>query len=418
MVMELPQLEPSRHLAEVRYEIRGPLARRAQELEDDGFEIIKLNIGNPGAFGLRMPEQMRRAMVQNLAASEAYCHQRGIFPAREAVAMEMQLDCATDISADQVFLGAGVSELIMMAMRGMLDPGDEVLLPSPDYPLWTAAVVIHGGTAVHYHCTPEREFVPDPAEIAALTGKRTKALVLVNPNNPTGAVYPHQTLAEIIRVAEDHGIVVLSDEIYDRMLYDNTEFRPVRSLIRHTLCGTFGGLSKAWRAAGLRVGWLAFSGEREHAQAYIEALDLLASLRLCSNVTGQWAVQTALGGHQSIQGLTAPGGRLYETRAHILAKVERSRFLSVVPPRGAMYAFIKVDTDLLPGFDDQDFALELLERKHVLIAPGSSFNFPTTDHFRVTLLPLPEVIDDVFVRIEDLLEEYEAQHRRATVHGD
>ncbi|MCX7430710.1 MAG: aminotransferase class I/II-fold pyridoxal phosphate-dependent enzyme [Planctomycetia bacterium] len=410
--MSLPPLRASEHLHDVKYEIRGALARRAEQLEREGHEIIKLNIGNPGAFGFRMPGSMRVAIVENLHQADPYSHQKGIFPAREAVVMQQQNRGVMDVTADDVFIGNGCSELIMLAMRALLNPGDEVLVPSPDYPLWTASVVIHGAKAVHYPCRPENGFVPDPAEVESLITDRTRAIVVINPNNPTGAVYPRETLAALAEIAERRHLVFCADEIYDEMLYGDAAFVPAATLAKNTLCLTFGGLSKIYRACGLRVGWLVFSGEREHAGDYIQAVELLASLRLCSNVPGQYAVQTALGGHQSIFDLTRPGGRLHATRAAVLEAVGRSRYLSVVPPRGAMYAFVRVHADRLPGgvkkFDDQAFALDLLERKHVLVAPGSSFNVPYRDHFRVTLLPDAEQMADVFARIESLLDEYAA----------
>jgi alanine-synthesizing transaminase len=410
--MSLPPLRASEHLHEVKYEIRGALARRAEQLEREGHEIIKLNIGNPGAFGFRMPGSMRVAIVENLHQADPYSHQKGIFPAREAVVMQQQNRGVMDVTADDVFIGNGCSELIMLAMRALLNPGDEVLVPSPDYPLWTASVVIHGAKAVHYPCRPENGFVPDPTEVESLITDRTRALVVINPNNPAGAVYPRETLAALAEIAERRHLVFCADEIYDEMLYGDAAFVPAATLAKNTLCLTFGGLSKIYRACGLRVGWLVFSGEREHARDYIQAVELLASLRLCSNVPGQYAVQTALGGHQSIFDLTRPGGRLHATRAAVLEAVGRSRYLSVVPPRGAMYAFVRVHADRLPGgvkkFDDQAFALDLLERKHVLVAPGSSFNVPYRDHFRVTLLPDAEQMADVFARIESLLDEYAA----------
>ena len=410
--MSLPLLRASEHLHDVKYEIRGALARRAEQLEREGHEIVKLNIGNPGAFGFRMPGSMRVAIVENLHQADPYSHQKGIFPAREAVVMQQQNRGVMDVTADDVFIGNGVSELIMLAMRALLNPGDEVLVPSPDYPLWTASVVIHGAKAVHYPCRPENGFVPDPAEVESLVTDRTRALVVINPNNPTGAVYPRETLAALAGIAERRHLVFCADEIYDEMLYGDAAFVPAAMLVKNTLCLTFGGLSKIYRACGLRVGWLVFSGEREHARDYIQAVELLASLRLCSNVPGQYAVQTALGGHQSIFDLTRPGGRLHATRAAVLQAVARSRYLSVVPPQGAMYAFVQVHADRLPGggktFSDQAFALDLLERKHVLVAPGSSFNVPYRDHFRVTLLPDAEQMADVFARIEALLDEYAA----------
>jgi alanine-synthesizing transaminase len=409
--MSLQPLRASEHLHEVKYEIRGALARRAEQLEREGHDVIKLNIGNPGAFGFRMPPSMRVAIVENLHQADPYSHQKGIFPAREAVVMQQQNRGVMDVTADDVFIGNGVSELIMLAMRALLNPGDEVLVPSPDYPLWTASVVIQGAKAVHYPCRPERGYVPDPEEIERLVTDKTRAIVVINPNNPSGAVYPREVLAALAAIAARRHLVLCADEIYDEMLYDDAEFVPLATLARHSLCLTFSGLSKVYRACGLRVGWLVFSGEREHARDYIQAIDLLASLRLCSNVPGQFAVQTALGGHQSIFELTRPGGRLHATRAALMDAIAKSRWLSLEPaPTGAMYGFVKVLTDRLPGglaaFDDQVFALDLLERKHVLVAPGSSFNVPYRDHFRVTLLPDAEEMAEVCSRIESLLDEY------------
>ena len=408
--MTLLPLRASEHLHEVKYEIRGALARRAEQLEREGHDVVKLNIGNPGAFGFRMPSSMRVAIVENLHQADPYSHQKGIFPAREAVVMQQQNRGVMDVTADDVFIGNGVSELIMLAMRALLNPGDEVLVPSPDYPLWTASVVIHGAKAIHYPCRPERGFVPSPEEVESLVTDRTRAIVVINPNNPSGAVYPREVLAALADIAERKHLVLCADEIYDEMLYDTADFVPLATLAKQSLCLTFSGLSKVYRACGLRVGWLVFSGEREHARDYIHAIDLLASLRLCSNVPGQFAVQTALGGHQSIFELTRPGGRLHATRAALLDAMARSRWLSLQTPMGAMYGFVRVHAERLPGglagFDDQAFALDLLERKHVLVAPGSSFNVPYRDHFRVTLLPDAEQMVDVCGWIESLLNEY------------
>ncbi|HEX2735817.1 MAG TPA: aminotransferase class I/II-fold pyridoxal phosphate-dependent enzyme [Polyangiaceae bacterium] len=401
--MTLAPLLASEHLKDVRYEIRGNLARRADELERSGYEIVKLNIGNPGAFGFRMPETMRRAMVENLQQAEPYCHQKGIFPAREAVVMKQQERGILDVSADEVFIGNGVSELIMICMRALLNPGDEVLVPSPDYPLWTASVVIHGGKAVHYQCPPRLGFQPDLDALEAQITAKTRAIVVINPNNPTGAVYSKATLQRIAELAERHHLVLFADEIYDEMLYDNSVYVPMASLAKGTLCATFSGLSKIYRACGLRVGWVSFSGTRSHAQEYLKGIELLASLRLCSNVPGQWAVQTALGGYQSIFDLTRPGGRLYESRKALLTATANSDWLYTTPPGGAMYGFVGVRTELLPNFDDQTFAMQLLEKKHVLLAPGTSFNVPYRDHFRTTFLPESKQLRDVFGRIEELL---------------
>ncbi len=412
--MPIRTIRPSPGLANVRYEIRGRLARRAHEMERLGYDIVSLNIGNPGAFGFRTPETMRLAMIENLRAAEGYCHQKGIFPAREAVVMQQQERGVRGVSADDVFIGNGVSELIDLTLRALLAADEEVLVPSPDYPLWTAAVNLNRGRAVHYPCRPERGFVPDPEEIESLITKRTRAIVVINPNNPTGAVYPRAVLEAIARIAEKHHLVVLADEIYDQMTYDDAEFVPMATLVQQTLCGTLCGLSKVYRACGYRVGWAVFSGDVEHSREYLSALELLSSLRLCSNVPGQWAVQTALGGYQSIKELVAPGGRLYESRKAIVDAVKASRFLYLTPPKGAMYAFVGVRTDSLPAFDDQQFALDLLEYKHVLVAPGSSFNVPYGNHFRVTNLPEPRMISDVFGRMEELLGNYAVGESPAT----
>ena len=399
------EIEASSKLKQVRYEIRGKLARRAHELERQGYEITQLNIGNPGLFGLRTPETMRLAMIENLPAAEAYSNQKGIFPAREAVVMQQQSRGVEGVTAEHVFIGNGVSELIDLTLRGLLNPGDEVLIPSPDYPLWTAATVLNGGKAVYYPCPESQGFNPDPAAIEALITPRTRALVIINPNNPTGAVYDRERLTAIAKLAERHNLVVMSDEIYDQMLYDDAEFVPMATLCKDTLCATFSGLSKVYRACGYRVGWVSFSGAVDRSERYLTALDLLAALRLCSNVPGQWAVQTALGGFQSIGRLCAPGGRLYQSRQAVLDGVTKSRFLNLVAPRGAMYAFIGVDKHKLPGFDDEQFAMELLEQQHVLIAPGSSFNGPDRDHFRITTLPEEARLAEVFQRVEHVLEQ-------------
>jgi alanine-synthesizing transaminase len=303
-------------------------------------------------------------------------------------------------------------------LRALLNEGDEVLVPSPDYPLWTAAVTLNRGRAVHYPCRPENAFVPDPQELARLVTPRTRAVVIINPNNPTGAVYPRAVLEALAQLAERRGLIVFSDEIYDQMTYDGAEFVPMATLVRDTLCATLSGLSKVYRACGYRVGWAAFSGRTHAAADYLNALELLMSLRLCSNVLAQWAVQTALGGHQSILELVSPGGRLHDSRAAILTAVQGSRFLRLAPPGGAMYAFVGVDTRVLPDFDDQQFTLDLLEQKHVLVAPGVSFNVPYRNHFRITNLPDAATLRDVFGRIDELLSAYAAAARESRLRED
>jgi alanine-synthesizing transaminase len=358
---------------------------------------------------------MRLAMIENLHSSEPYCHQKGVFPAREAVVMQQQDRGIQGVTAEEVFIGNGVSELIDLSLRALLNPGDEVLIPSPDYPLWTAGVTLNQGKAVHYDCLPENGFLPDPAQLKKLINRRTRAVVIINPNNPTGAVYPRELLASIVELAEQRELVVFSDEIYDQMVFDDAEFVPVAQLVKNTLCGSFSGLSKVYRACGYRVGWVTFSGALEHARDYLHGLELLASLRLCSNVPGQWAVQTALGGFQSIRELVRPGGRLYESRQVVIDSVAASPYLSLVAPAGAMYAFIGVNKDRLPAFDDHQFGLDLLESKHVLVAPGTSFNVPYNNFFRITILPDAGVLKDVFQRIDSVLAGYASDQRLESV---
>jgi alanine-synthesizing transaminase len=402
--MQITPVTTNSILEGVRYEIRGELAARAVELERLGYEIISLNIGNPGLFGYRTPETMRLAMIENLGQSEAYCHQKGVFPAREAVVMQQQERGVLDVTADDVFMGNGVSECIDLALRAMLNSGDEVLVPSPDYPLWSASVSLNHGKPVYYSCLPENNFQPDPDEIRHLITPRTRGIVVINPNNPTGAVYGRGLLEEIAAIAEQNRIVVFSDEIYDEMLYGDVQHVPMSTLVHDTLCATFNGLSKVYRACGYRVGWISFSGDRQNARDYLHAVELLASLRLCANVPGQWAVQTALGGYQSVLELTAPGGRLFQARQSVINGVAKSNFLSLCEPDGAMYAFPGVDVSLFENVDDQYFAMELLEKKHVLIAPGSSFNVPYRNHFRLTTLPTERKMESVFERMEEVLE--------------
>ena len=406
MTMQKKAIQTNHILEGVRYEIRGELAHRAMELERQGYEIISLNIGNPGLFGYRTPETMRLAMIENLGQSEAYCHQKGIFPAREAVVMQQQDRGVFDVTAEDVFIGNGVSECIDFVLRALLNSGDELLVPSPDYPLWSAAVSLNHGQPVYYNCLPENEFQPDPGEIRSLITPRTRGIVLINPNNPTGAVYRRELLEEVVQIAEQHQLIIFADEIYDQMLYGEARHVPLATLVHDTLCATFNGLSKIYRACGYRVGWVAFSGDRENAGDYLHAVELLASLRLCANVPGQWAVQTALGGYQSVRALTEPGGRLYQSRQAVIEGVANSSYLELRPPDGAMYAFPSVNTDRIPGFSDQRFALELLEKKHVLIAPGSSFNVPYRNHFRITTLPDPDALHTVFDRIDDILVQH------------
>ncbi|MBN8480162.1 MAG: aminotransferase class I/II-fold pyridoxal phosphate-dependent enzyme [Xanthomonadales bacterium] len=401
----MPQrpVHTSSRLSEVRYEIRGTLSHRARDLEAEGRQIVRLNIGNPGAFGFETPVHIREAVTRSLPKSEAYCQQQGLLAARQTIAYQQVTRGSTTATADRVFIGNGVSELIDLSLRALLEPGDEVLVPAPDYPLWTAATILNGGRAVHYPCPADRGHLPDAAEIDALVTPRTRAIVLINPNNPTGANYPRALLEAIVAVAARHRLVLMADEIYDGILYDEARFQPLAALAGDLPCISFGGLSKVHRACGYRVGWFTVSGSEARVHDMLRAFDLLAALRLCGNVPGQWAIQPALEGPDTIRELTAPGGRLYESRRAVLDAVARSEFLDVVAPSGALYAFLGIAPNRLPQIDDEAFALHLLETEDVLIVPGSSFNVAYRNRFRITLLPDAAMIADVFARIERAL---------------
>jgi alanine-synthesizing transaminase len=393
-------ISPSSKLNNVRYEIRGDLAKRAYDLEKSGTQITHLNIGNPASYGLIAPDRLRIAMIENISNCDAYTHQKGIFPAREAIIMQQQSRGIKNGSIDQVIIGNGVSELIDITLRALLENNDEVLIPSPDYPLWTASTILNGGKAIHYPCKKENSYIPDPDEIKKLITNKTRALVLINPNNPTGAVYPKSTLEAICNLCKEFNLLLLSDEIYDRMTYDDAEFTPVATIDHELPIATFSGLSKVYRACGYRVGWVSFTGSLENTSDLLNSMELLAALRLCSNVPGQWAVQTALGGTQSIDQLTAKDGRLYKSRHAVIDAVDKSLNMQMITPQGAMYAFIDVNK---PGFDDKEFALKLLEDEHILVAPGTSFNYPNNNAFRITLLPEANILQDCIKRMDNLI---------------
>jgi alanine-synthesizing transaminase len=399
----LASITPSAHLADVRYEIRGALTRRARELEAAGLDIIKLNIGNPGRYGFEAPAHLREAIASHLHDSEAYGHEQGLELARDAIATQQRARGARGVEAERIFIGNGVSELIDLSLRALLQPGDEVLLPSPDYPLWSAATILNGGAPRYYRCLASNQHLPDPDEVEALITPRTRALVLINPNNPTGAVYPRALLEQLVAIAARHRLLLLADEIYDEILYDGASFQPLAEVAGEVPCLSFGGLSKVHRACGYRVGWMTLSGAPAATAAYRDALQLLAALRLCANVTAQWAVAPALQGAATIGALTAPGGRLHEARSAVLQGVAASDYLELVAPDGALYAFPQVRVDRIARFDDETFALRLLEEESVLVVPGSSFNVPRSRHFRLTLLPPPAQLHEVFVRIERVL---------------
>ena len=391
-------------LSEVRYEIRGELARRARELEGQGRSLIKLNIGNPGAFGFRAPDHLQRAIADHIANTDPYTHQQGLPEAREAIAAFHKARGTPNASPERVFVGNGVSELIDISLRALLNPGEEVLLPSPDYPLWSAATILNDGRPVYYRCDEANGFLPDPDQIESLVSSRTRAIVLINPNNPTGANYPRALLERIVAIAQKHRLLLLVDEIYDGILYDDNTFQPVAPLAGDLPCMTFSGLSKVHRACGWRVGWAVLSGDPMACGDFHHAMDLLGALRLCANVPGQFAIEQALHGTDTITPLCQPGGRLYESRRALIESCAASPHLSLVAPAGALYGFPAVVGDAARGFDDHAFALEMLETEDVLLVPGSSFNVPYRNHFRVTLLPEASVLREVFSRIDRVLE--------------
>ena len=413
--MRFPPLKTRERLSEVRYEIRGELARRARELEAQGRKQIKLNIGNPGAFGFRAPEHLQRAITERIGDSDPYTHQQGLPAAREAIAAFHRQRGTPNASPERVFIGNGVSELIDLSLRALLNPDDEVLLPSPDYPLWSAATILNDGRPVYYRCAAENGFLPDPEEIEALVSSRTRAIVLINPNNPTGAAYPRALLQRIVAIAAKHRLLLMSDEIYDSILYDGAQFEPLAPLAGDLPCLSFGGLSKVHRACGWRVGWAVLSGDPLVTGEFHHAMDLLGALRLCANVPGQFAIDAALHGQDTIAPLCAPGGRLYQTRSAVIDAIKASQHLELVAPAGALYAFPAVVGAAARGFDDYRFALELLETEDVLVVPGSSFNVPYRNHFRVTLLPPPEDVREVFARIERVLDRH--VQRNADTHA-
>lgn len=390
-------------LSEVRYEIRGELARRARDLEAQGRKLIKLNIGNPGAFGFRAPEHLQQAITRDIAHTDPYTHQQGLPEAREAIAAAYARRGMPDAHPDRVFVGNGVSELIDLSLRALLNHGDEVLVPSPDYPLWSAATILNDGRPVYYRCDAGNGFLPDPSEIEALVSSRTRAIVLINPNNPTGATYPRELLERIVAIAARHRLLLMVDEIYDQVLYDGARFEPVAPLAGEVPCITFSGLSKVHRACGWRVGWALLSGRSDEIGPLHHAMDLLGALRLCANVPGQYAVDAAVNGPDTITALCSPGGRLYETRRAVIEACASSEHLRLAPPSGALYAFPAVVGAAAHGFDDHEFALELLDDEGVLVVPGSSFNVPCRNHFRVTLLPDAATMGEVFARIDRVL---------------
>ncbi len=402
----------SAKLANVCYDIRGPVLEKARQMEEEGQHIIKLNIGNIAAFGLEPPDEIVQDMIRNLPNSAGYTDSKGLFAPRKAIVHYTQQKHVKGVTVDDVFLGNGASELITMSMNALLNDGDEVLIPAPDYPLWTASVALSGGTPVHYRCDEAADWMPDLVDMAAKITPRTRAIVVINPNNPTGALYPDEVLLEIVELARAHGLIVFADEIYDKTLYDGHTHTSIASLADDVLFLTFNGLSKNYRSCGFRAGWMVVSGEKRHAKDYIEGLGMLASMRLCANTPGQLAIQTALGGTQSIDDLVAPGGRLCRQRdlAHKLLTAIPG--VTCVKPKAALYMFPKLDAAMYPVADDQQFAYELLDEQKVLIVQGTGFNWFEPDHFRVVFLPNSDDLADAIGRIATFLGHYRARHAK------
>ncbi|MDP4613362.1 MAG: pyridoxal phosphate-dependent aminotransferase [Limnohabitans sp.] len=397
-------IQKSAKLANVCYDIRGPIMDRARQMEEDGHKIIKLNIGNLAVFGFDAPEEIQQDMIRNLPNSAGYSDSKGIFAARKAVMHETQKQGILGVTLDDIYLGNGASELIVMATNGLLDDGDELLLPSPDYPLWTAAASLSGGTPVHYHCEESNGWMPDLDDIRAKVTTRTKGIVVINPNNPTGALYSDELLLGIVAIARERGLVIFADEVYDKVLYDGVKHTPLASLSQDVLTLTFNSLSKSYRSCGYRAGWMVISGDKKVARDYIEGLNMLSNMRLCANVPGQWAIQTALGGHQSINELVGEGGRLRKQRDLAHELITAIPGVSCVKPRAALYMFPKLDPQIYPVQDDQDFFLQLLEETKVMLVQGTGFNWPDTDHFRIVFLPHEDDLREAIGRVARFLE--------------
>jgi alanine-synthesizing transaminase len=394
-------------LQNVRYDIRGPVLRRTRQLEAEGHQILKLNLGNPAAFGIYAPDAAIHDVVANIGHAQGYSDSRGIHPARLAVAQTYTHRGVAGVGPDDVFLGNGVSELIVMALQALLDGGDEVLIPSPDYPLWTGAVSLCGGRPVHYRCDESAGWQPDLEHVAAQITPRTRAMVIINPNNPTGAVYSRETLLGMLELARQHDLLVLSDEIYDQILYDGAVHECAAALAPDLMVLTLGGLSKTYRLAGFRSGWLVISGPTHDSGDYLEGLELLASMRLCPNVPAQYAIQTALGGDQSITDLLLPGGRLREQRDHAWKKLNEIPGVSCVKPMGALYLFPGLDPEVHKIADDEQMVIDLLESQHLLLTHGTGFNLPSADHLRLVFLAAVDVLDDAINRFATFLGTYQ-----------
>ena len=403
-------IQKSTKLANVCYDIRGPVLDRARQMEEEGHKIIKLNIGNLAVFGFDAPEEIQQDMIRNLPNAAAYSDSKGIFAARKAVMHYTQQQGIQGVTLDDIYLGNGASELIVMATNALLNNGDELLLPAPDYPLWTAAVSLSGGTPVHYLCDEANGWMPDLRDIRAKITPNTKGIVVINPNNPTGALYSHELLKGIVALAREHGLVIFADEVYDKVLFDGVKHTAIGSLSHDVLTLTFNSLSKSYRSCGYRAGWLVVSGDKKPARDYIEGLNMLSSMRLCANVPGQWAIQTALGGYQSINDLVKEGGRLRRQRDLAYDLMTAIPGVSCVKPSAALYMFPRLDPAMYPIQDDQQFINELLQETKVLLVQGSGFNWPSPDHFRIVFLPHEDDLREAISRIARFLDNYRKRH--------
>ena len=399
-------IKQSKKLNDVCYDIRGPVHDHANRLEEDGHRILKLNIGNPGAFGFDAPDETIQDVIRNLVKAQGYCHSKGLYSARKAVMQRCQVTGISNVEIDDIFLGNGVSELIVMAMQALLNNEDEILIPAPDYPLWTASVNLAGGKAVHYLCDEKNDWQPNIADIASKITKKTRGIVVINPNNPTGAVYSEAILEQIISLARENDLILYADEIYDRILFDGAKHIPLASLANDVLCVTLNGLSKTYRLAGFRSGWLIVSGAKEMAKSYIEGLETLSSVRLCANVPAMYAIQTALGGRQSIEDLTGPNGRLLLQRDKAWSLLTRIPGVSCVKPKAAMYLFPRLDPEIYPIADDEKFVLDLLLEQKILLVQGTAFNWPDPDHFRIVFLPREDDLAEAINRLAEFLAVY------------
>jgi len=399
------QIRKSNKLANICYEIRGPVLKEAMRMEDEGHRILKLNIGNPAPFGFEAPDEILVDVIHNLPTAQGYCESKGLYSARKAVMQKYQAMGIRSVDVNDIWMGNGVSELIVMCMQALLNDGDEILIPAPDYPLWTAAATLSGGYVKHYRCAPDNEWQPDINDIKSKISNKTKALVIINPNNPTGAVYDKSTLESLIQIAKEHNLIIFSDEIYDGILYDEAQHIPSATLTKDdVLCITFGGLSKVYRTAGFRSGWMVLTGPKNLAKDYIEGLDMLASMRLCANVPAQHAVQTALGGYQSINELTQPGGRLYEQRKIAWEVLDSIKGVNCFKPKGALYLFPQLDPNYYDIKNDVDLVMDFLQQEKVLLVHGTGFNWPTPDYVRIVFLPHIEELLPAMERFANFLD--------------